>query len=788
MNTIYTDAKHLEILAKVLENLQYEVKTIKDLKKDCEGYILIFGRSWLSRSKYLSEKYNIGYIDTQLFSDIHKEYNHKQTHDIRKLDLNKLKLMVLYSIENTTYIKGTYTDTHVQNAININLDTPYLFNCWRSKLMLEKILSSSSLDSVYIESSAGTGKTRSIINYYEIMISAGVETLFFAVPTIEIMKQTFNDLDLKALKKLHVQKNEIYRLGDGMKTIYSNAKIIICTYDSLILAANIVHKSWVFIDEHDTTIRAKGYRKIMSVLPDLVRDANKTILLSATPNYSFCSGLHSSLNFKLVRCFPNVDNTPTIHGILHNFKTAQLPNLVLRTSEKYNRKNKPILIKYDNTPALMAMCEYYTKIGLKCLVLTSKHKHTVEYQRLMNNSVVGEIDVLLTTCLLESGVSIKQDFDVHILDVKNYAQSLQFKDTHIFCYQTTTTNNKKIAKKKERSAESATQFLKRNIDGATRAAKHINNKLKNKTFVQQDIDNEILTAGFGDVLTTLGTTVKIDIISLVTKIFNNRCASLTLSEMLERIVLQDKRFVNMGVSCVSFSCEDSEELTKLAEDKKTRRERIKELATTDLKNLCLAALKLGKGTKTQQEQLSGLYGDLSGINAILETIQNEGLNSTLLNKFVLIGSLVYTNNYKFAEVQKMISTEGYKKTIEQISTNAIIKNYRQYKKVVQGKQGVIDASKFIEFSIIENFKKHLHKEQKKALRRKDKAFLSSDKLKQLLESSALQIDDIAAHKFSHISKRKVHSLLNNFFEITHRKRTINGVRTIEYLLKAKRRK
>ena len=188
---IFTDAKHLELLKKVLDGLNYEVKDIGALSKDnsLEGLILLFGASWLDRSKTLAKWYNLGYVDIALIVGLWND-KFNQTQDPNMTNFGRLQTFVINSIERTTYIKESYINTGIYNAIKIQMQTEYLYNCNESITVVNGLLASDE-KRLYIQASAGTGKTTAILEYYKQMkLCSDSKYLVFAVPTIEIMKQT----------------------------------------------------------------------------------------------------------------------------------------------------------------------------------------------------------------------------------------------------------------------------------------------------------------------------------------------------------------------------------------------------------------------------------------------------------------------------------------------------------------------------------------------------------------------------------------------------------------------
>lgn len=367
-----------------------------------------------------------------------------------------------------------------------------------------------------LSSPAGTGKTRMLITlcgefYGEklgfIKNNLGCKSVVIGTPTTSIATQLYYDF----LKEGFDREDVTLVSGGQVTGDITEGKIIISVFDSLTKdeIVQLLDNSLLVIDEFHQLTNDSHYRKSsMAHTVNLLRIAKRKLLLSATPNLLFCTDAHDLFGYTLIKCTPSIKNR--IDGFIykHNEKLTDLAGHIVNSSANVNGH---ILIKIDNLGKLETIKEYLDSIGESSVIVSSKEKKYKEnnehYKQLMRTgSISNDIKFILTTTVLEAGVSIKSKLsEIHILDTKNIDRIIQLATRGRL--QTDGTNSKiklcvYLTDKKEKDSEQekkkysqftgldSVEIFKILLSDAQNRADHINTRVSNKNALGAKSDTD----------------------------------------------------------------------------------------------------------------------------------------------------------------------------------------------------------------------------------------------------------------------------------------------------------
>jgi hypothetical protein len=301
---------------------------------------------------------------------------------------------------------------------------------------------------VVLQSAAGTGKSYALAglidkvlsdNSFFQSLSNDIDKVIICLPTLPLSEQLLKDMQANRPNTV------LIRGGTSLKELevaISGTNVILCTYDSSEKLLSIAKNCLFVIDEFHQLPSEIGYRsKAMQAVKVFLDNAPFSLLLSATPSYL----LAKSLGAKLLLGRPTITNNislsifkyapkPNINSGLYLLDTLIHKFLKARASGELP-KDTAALVKLDNSTTLEAATNYINNLGLglvsRCLYSGEqdvKNGTNKLLNSIQNNSTFSgeKIDILLVTCFLEAGVSIKENLCVINIDTKEAAKIIQF--------------------------------------------------------------------------------------------------------------------------------------------------------------------------------------------------------------------------------------------------------------------------------------------------------------------------------------------------------------------------
>ncbi len=262
--------------------------------------------------------------------------------------------------------------------------------------------------------------------------SIGVERVVVLEPTTAINNQLSKDIKKAGLSvgqlDSTVSKHDI--------ATALNSDVVFCCYDSFIKLGDL-SKTAVIIDEYHQLVNDFSYRSkksfnyIAETLENKLKQAKKTILLSATPNYLFTlpTTVHGAFGYKLLKGIPTTKNSIYITPYIYEGTQRDILGYITE-----NRTSKGLTtVKYDNKTNLKAIADSLNRKGEKCDYFHSgspkgeRKENNKNYISIMNYGTLSEVLLwLLYTTLMEAGISIKEQIDLNALvDTNSWQKAIQ---------------------------------------------------------------------------------------------------------------------------------------------------------------------------------------------------------------------------------------------------------------------------------------------------------------------------------------------------------------------------
>ena len=282
-----------------------------------------------------------------------------------------------------------------------------------------------------MQAAAGAGKSTALIELADIFLNTDsyVNKLYFdansrinrlviAVPTVPLAEQLHKSFPNALLICGKVRDREELRI----------AQIVICTYDS-VLGVGVNENTLLVIDEAHQLVSEYGYRsKATKSVLFAMHSAKYTLSLSATPNYLF----NQYFGFKLIFGVAEITNTKHINICEYTGKKAELlPYIIDKVSDTKSQNKGVTIVKIDNLTLARAGAEYAHKLGLTSEIFAGRNESyrdkNENYNSILNLSKLAtKVDIIFTTCLIEAGVSIKDDIaHLYICDTLNADKLIQ---------------------------------------------------------------------------------------------------------------------------------------------------------------------------------------------------------------------------------------------------------------------------------------------------------------------------------------------------------------------------
>lgn len=380
-------------------------------------------------SRILAQKWGFVWVNIALYLP---ELSDKDICDIYKNSgISGVVIFAQHCTDFHTNVKAVESDIFsidVPFAYKLNFNQ-YLgenlpFEAIKSLLMYESKLS--------IQSPAGTGKSTVIQDLCKpetngknfVFNSLGIEKTIVACPTTAIALQLQKDFEKRGVlcgimtadtKGIDKDNNRLFGL-------------VVTTYDSLKDMLEFIPSSLLIIDEFHQIANDYDYRnKAMSIVWDCMQDAPRVLLLSATPNYLFCSHLADYFNFALLVCYPTLTNQIRLNVLDHKEPKKYLIDYI----EENAPSTGTTCIKFDNNTSLSTYLENDLKRAIKSDHFTSGSRNRKEenehYKGIMQNGKTAfDLDKIYFTTLFEAGVSFNFAVGlVAIFDVKSWSKIIQ---------------------------------------------------------------------------------------------------------------------------------------------------------------------------------------------------------------------------------------------------------------------------------------------------------------------------------------------------------------------------
>lgn len=392
-------------------------------------------------SKILSEKFDFIWCDTafliKCLSTIDNEFSKcKDVADVFGIGINsedgsdRVQTLIKLSVDTSTKIKQYEDD-------NFSLKIEYA-----KRIYFEQYLSEESPNYIIspiifialcikenkkliIQSPAGTGKSqliKALVKKNIFLSMTGKDRLIIAEPTTTIAAQLHSDFLADGLSAaLIVGSVQGFDLEEAR-----SANIIITTFDSC--SKLDTQNAYFVVDEFHQMVTDFSYREnAMHTMIDAIRASEFVLMLSATPNYFFCSNLHELFNFSILICCPQKTNKIYLEIIKHSTPKKHL----ISTIAKQKTETGTIGVKIDNNTILNGFRKYVDLQGFISDHLTSQNKkrkdENTNYKGIISEGVTPDkLDFLFFTTLLEAGVSLKFSMPIlAILDVKSWSKIIQ---------------------------------------------------------------------------------------------------------------------------------------------------------------------------------------------------------------------------------------------------------------------------------------------------------------------------------------------------------------------------
>jgi hypothetical protein len=288
-----------------------------------------------------------------------------------------------------------------------------------------------------LKAPTGSGKSFLAVKLLkELIIKHPNSFLVLACDTVMLSKQIATDNNFNLL------------CGETNKSYSKPLKpgIYISTYDSLIHLHKI---DFLVVDEAHQLINASDFRKkAINRLFNLMLDT-KTLAITATPQYLY--PLNNTFNLLEVDVKDRIQNTyevvdasgiktekKILEIILHNHQNGKNKGVVylndnnkLKEIKKYLEQQTSLKIALINKDVKEDKedKDSFEDCGLMGIIKEEKENLNLEcYDSIVNNSLIpNNIDIVLTTCLLQNGINIKNnDIDYLIINEVEETSIIQF--------------------------------------------------------------------------------------------------------------------------------------------------------------------------------------------------------------------------------------------------------------------------------------------------------------------------------------------------------------------------
>lgn len=543
-----------------------------------------------------------------------------------------------------TNIKAVPTDIH-------SIEVPFVYQLEFTQYLgekqpLETIKSLLMCESrLAIQSPAGTGKSTMIQalcspenNGKNFVFNAlGIDKTIVATPTTAIALQLQKDFEKRGVS-CSILYGEI--LGYDLE-ISRLDSLVITTYRSLEKLTEFIPNSLLIIDEFHQIANDYDYtnyeeketkltKYVMSEVWDAMQKAPNILLLSATPNYLFCSHFEEFFNYALLVCYPKFTNQIRLNILEH---TTSKKYLIDYIEENAPLQGGTICIKYDSNNTLKTYYENDLKRGLLAEHFTSQNRDRKEendnYNSIMETGKpTQKLDRLYFTTLLEAGVSLKFPIDlVAIFDVKSWSKIVQLATRPRLCEDGGKLVNSVVNVWVFNSQNRKKTTTPNNQTIRERWAKYYTDAIKNVNYFNGTSGGEIdhkTSTDFRNFVMKTGENWAVDVPAILHELFKQETSETDLQTLIERIARFDPRFEIEYVEHINAveNADISAALEQAKADKEKAQIQLFELLKNEPTNTVHALCKLSKDKelKADVKRVLGLpIADKETINDLIKT-------------------------------------------------------------------------------------------------------------------------------------------------------------------------
>lgn len=690
-----------------------------------------------------------------------------------------------------TNIKAVPTDIH-------SIEVPFVYQLEFTQYLgekqpLETIKSLLMCESrLAIQSPAGTGKSTMIQalcspenNGKNFVFNAlGIDKTIVATPTTAIALQLQKDFEKRGVS-CSILYGEI--LGYDLE-ISRLDSLVITTYRSLEKLTEFIPNSLLIIDEFHQIANDYDYtnyeeketkltKYVMSEVWDAMQKAPNILLLSATPNYLFCSHFEEFFNYALLVCYPKFTNQIRLNILEH---TTSKKYLIDYIEENAPLQGGTICIKYDSNNTLKTYYENDLKRGLLAEHFTSQNRDRKEendnYNSIMETGKpTQKLDRLYFTTLLEAGVSLKFPIDlVAIFDVKSWSKIVQLATRPRLCEDGGKLVNSVVNVWVFNSQNRKKTTTPNNQTIRERWAKYYTDAIKNVNYFNGTSGGEIdhkTSTDFRNFVMKTGENWAVNVPAILHELFKQETSETELNTLIQRIKRFDNRFEIGFVGEINGA--ENPHLAGLLEQTKAEKEQGKKelfnLLTSQPTNTIQAICKLSKDKELKATAKTALSLPLVEKEVINELIRanpaafNTGENNRILRDLVfLVGD---GGNDLATAIQKIANQSKKELTIER-DTHQRKERIKTYKNNPQDQSSKARLEVEREKAICLKFKYILNNIQKG----KRKNEFNASELAKVVNSAldSVTIDGKEVRTPKKIGEKAVINYLSQFYEITNK--------------------
>lgn len=276
---------------------------------------------------------------------------------------------------------------------------------WEGKNIIPLLETIKENPKVLINAPTGSGKTFASQYIAEIFLSGEVDKVIIASPFTCIAESLGKALDkpYAAGKITADQRSRAYE-----------SPVHYCTYDSLVAylkkTTTRLDRTMIFLDETHELIKSYGFRdKAMSVALKAFNECKYGIALTGTPQPL----LAELLNAKVINIFTEI-------GLVRDLTVFENNNLDLIINDIiHSHKGGTVVVSINSVKKILHIEQVLLSKGMSVGKITSRSldEDSSELKKyLVENELIPDMDVLLCTSAIESGININNEEKEFIKD------------------------------------------------------------------------------------------------------------------------------------------------------------------------------------------------------------------------------------------------------------------------------------------------------------------------------------------------------------------------------------